>query len=347
MLIRPFLPADIPAAVRVWNECVRQGEVLYAPMTEERFGKTFFDREGCEPDCMFAAEKDGRLCGFVHGVPPESFRGGKPGNAYLTVLLDDSASRGQGVGKALLETLCGRMKARGAATLFISSVNPVNLSWIIPDTPGHDHNNMPGLDEDCAGAGFFLHEGFERRYSEVAMYIDLSDYRMSPKVPALQEKLRQEGIVTGPYDPALHCGFDRLCDRVGSEYWHDVLRTEIAAWEAGEPNADSRFWADGIRPAGPRVLLTATHEGEIVGFTGPVDLQKSGRGWFTGICTDPEYGRRGIATALFNLLLQAFREEGAQFTTLFTGMENPAKKIYTEAGLRPARAFTLMAKPLD
>ena len=50
---------------------------------------------------------------------------------------------------------------------------------------------------------------------------------------------------------------------------------------------------------------------------------------------------------LFNLLLQAFREEGAQFTTLFTGMENPAKKIYTEAGLRPARAFTLMAKPLD
>ena len=45
--------------------------------------------------------------------------------------------------------------------------------------------------------------------------------------------------------------------------------------------------------------------------------------------------------------MQAFREEGAQFTTLFTGMENPAKKIYTEAGLRPARAFTLMAKPLD
>ena len=206
---------------------------------------------------------------------------------------------------------------------------------------------MPGLDEGCAGVGFFLHTGFERRYSEVAMYIDLSGYRMSPKIPELQEKLRQEGIVTGVYDPAWHCGFDRLCDRVGSEYWRAVLRTETAAWEAGEPNADSRFWADGIRPSGPRPLLTATHGGEIVGFTGPVDLQKSGRGWFTGICTDPEYGRRGIATVLFNLLLQAFREEGAQFTTLFTGMENPAKKIYTEAGLRPARAFTLMAKPLD
>ena len=152
--------------------------------------------------------------------------------------------------------------------------------------------------------------------------------------------------MTGPYDPAMHGGFDRLCDRVGSEYWRDVLRTEIAAWEAGEPNADSRFWADGIQPSGPRTLLTATHGGEIVAFTGPVDLQKSGRGWFTGICTDPEYGRRGIATVLFHALMEAFVREGAQFTTLFTGADNHAQKIYLGAGLRPVRRFALMTKAL-
>ena len=346
MQIRPFQAADISSAVAIWNDCIRRGEVLYTPMTEQSFERTFFSREGCEPDCFLVAEDAGRLRGFIHGVPPESFRGGKPGNAYLTVILVDAASRGQGIGKVLLDALCERMKARDAETLFISSINPVNLSWIIPDTPGHDHNNMPGLDEGCAGVGFFLQAGFERRYREVAMYIDLSGYRMRPNIPILREKLRGEGIVTGAYDSAWHCGFDRLCDRVGSEYWRDVLRTEIAAWEAGTPNADSRFWADGIQPCGPRTLLTATHEGEIVSFTGPVDLQKSGRGWFTGICTDPEYGRRGIATVLFNLLLQAFQEEGAQFATLFTGMDNPARHIYEGAGMRPAREFTLMALPL-
>ena len=346
MRVRPFEQADLGAVMRIWNACVSRGEVLYKPLTEAYFEKKFILNEGCEPENLLVAEEGGEVLGFLHGVAPETFKGAKPGCAYLTVMMTDPACRGKGAGKALLQEFRRRMREKGAGTLYISSLNPVNLDWQVPDTPGHDHNNMPGLDEDCAGAGFFLKEGFERRYREVAMYIDLSGYRMDPKIPALQEKLRQEGIVTGVYDPAWHCGFDRLCDHVGSEYWRDVLRTEIAAWEAGAPNADPRFWADGLQPAGPRSLLTAVHEGEIVAFTGPVDLQKSGRGWFTGICTDPGYERRGIATVLFNLLMQAFRDEGAQFTTLFTGMDNHARRIYESAGLRPVRAFTLMTLSL-
>ena len=137
-----------------------------------------------------------------------------------------------------------------------------------------------------------------------------------------------------------------MCDRVGSEYWRDALRTEIAAWKKNEPNQDPRFWPDGIRPAGPRTLLTAVHEGQIVGFTGPVDRQRSGRGWFTGICADPHFERKGIATVLFNLLMQAFIREGAAFTTLFTGADSHARKIYRRAGLRSVREFALMALDL-
>ena len=111
-------------------------------------------------------------------------------------------------------------------------------------------------------------------------------------------------------------------------------------------HADPRMWADGIQPKGPRTLLTAVHEGQIVGFTGPVDLQKSGRGWFTGICTDPTFERKGIATVLFNLLMQAFVQEGAAFSTLFTGLDNPARKVYERAGMRPVRQFNLMTMKL-
>ena len=346
MLVRPFQENDIAQAVVLWNTCVANGEVLYTPMTEDSFRAAFYGREGCTAGGFLAAVEDGALAGLIHGVPPESFRGGKPGNAYLTVLLVAPAFRGRGVGTALLEALISRFQAQGATSLLISSVNPVSLSWLIPGTPGHDHNNMPGLDEGCAGVGFFLTNGFERRYREMAMYIDLSGYRLPAEIPEIQARLRREGIETGVYDPALHCGFDRMCDRVGSDYWRDVLRTETAAWEAGVPNADPRFWADGRQPKGPRPLLAATHEGEIVGFTGPVDLQQSGRGWFTGICTDPEYGRRGIATVLFNLLMRAFQDEGATFSTLFTGMDNPAQNIYKRAGLRPVREFTLMCKDI-
>ena len=178
------------------------------------------------------------------------------------------------------------------------------------------------------------------------MYMNLSGYRLPPKVEEIREKLKSEGIYTGPYDATWNCGFDKMCDGVGSEYWRNVLRTEIEAWKTGRPNADPRMWADGIPPKGPRTLLTAVHDGQIVGFTGPVDLQKSGRGWFTGICTDPAFEGRGIATVLFNLLMDEFVREGARFSTLFTGLDNHARKVYERAGMRPARQFNLMSMAL-
>ena len=344
--IRPMQSNDFAAVQRIWNDSVEKGEVLYYPLTEDYFEKKFIKNAGCATENLLIAEKDRRVVGFLHGVAPETFPLAKPGCAYLTCMMVDSVFRGRGIGKTLLEALKTQMKHRGAHTLYISSLNPVNLDWRIPGTPGHDHNNMPGLDTGCAGYGFFEKQGFQEKYREVSLYQDLSGCRMPSEVPEIQKKLAAEGIYTGLYQPEWDCEFDGMCDRVGSDYWRDVLRTEIAAWKDGQPNADSRFWADGIRPQGPRPLLIALHEGHIVGFTGPVDLQKSGRGWFTGICTDPLYERRGIATVLFNLLMQSFVQEGAQFTTLFTGTDSHAQKVYRRAGLRPVREFALMALTL-
>ncbi len=346
MLIRSMRPDDLPQVISIWNACVNAGEVLYYPLTEDYFRRKFVEGEGCEPDNLLVAEDGGRVIGFIHGVAPETFRLARPGQAYLTCVLVAPDRRGHGAGMALLEALKDRMKVRGATALSVSSLNPVNLDWRIPGTPGHDHNNMPGADVGCAGFGFFEAQGFARRHDEVSMYLNLADYRKPEGLDGLREKLAAEGVYTGPYDAALNCDFDGMCDRVGSDYWRDVLRTEIAAWRAGQPNADSRMWADGIRPAGPRTILAAVHDGCIVGFTGPVDKQRSGRGWFTGICTDPLFERRGIATVLFNLLMQAFVEEGAAFSTLFTGTDNHAQKIYRNAGMRPVRQFSIMTLPL-
>ena len=345
--IQPAQPEHLPAILEIWNGCVRSGETLLFPMTEESFRQKFVGRPGCEPDNLLAALRDGTVLGFAHGVAPQTFPGGRPGDAFLTQLMVDPAVRGRGIGRALLRAMAEKMRARGAVRLLISSVNPVNLSWRIPGSPGHDHNNMPGADAESPCFGFLPACGFRVLYREAALYINLAGYRPPEDLERIRARLQTEGIYTGPYDAAWDCGFDRLCDRVGSEYWRDVLRTEIAARKENRPNADPRFWPDGRMPAGPRTLLTAVHDGQIVGFTGPVDRQSSGRGWFTGICTDPEYSRRGIATVLFNDLLSSFVREGAAFTSLFTGEDNPAKKIYLRAGLRQARRFALMGLPLE
>lgn len=343
LLIRPFASSDLAAATALWNACAASGEVLYCPLTEDDFLRTFVLGEGCCPDFFLVAECSGSLQGMIHAVPPGSFRGAREGIGYITFELVAPGQRGKGTGRALLEEAVRRLKEQNASIVQISSVNPVHLAWRIPGTPGHDHNNMPGVDTQCSGSGFFPHMGFASLHTEVAMYLAMKDYRMPDEIPVLRERLRAQGIETGPWSPEKGREFDGMCDRVGSDYWREVLRTETGAWIAGQPNPDDRFWPDGRQPSGPRTLLTATTEGHIVGFTGPVDRQVSGRGWFTGICTDPLYERRGIASALFHLLMQSFVDNGSLFSTLFTGTDNHAQKIYLGAGMRPVRQFSLMA----
>ena len=174
----------------------------------------------------------------------------------------------------------------------------------------------------------------------------LRDYRWDPKLDAVMEKLTAEGIYVGRWQMGMGEKYDGMCDRVGSEYWRNVLRQELLAWHTGQPNADPECWPDGVQPAGPRPLLVAMKDEQIIGFTGPVDLQRSGRGWFTGICTDPEWGGRGIATVLFNLLMKEFVAEGAAFCSLFTGAQNHAQKIYQRAGLRVTSHWAVLSQSL-
>mgnify|MGYP002732982753 CR=1 FL=1 len=329
MQIRLFTPGDAPAIVALWRDCVRAGDVVYREPDEAYFRQKFLEDPNWEPALCPVAEEGGRLIGCLLAAGQKRPKTeAEAARAYVVLMLVDAAHRGRGVGRAMLAALEEELRARGKTELLINSLSPIQLDWTIPGTPGHDHNNAPGLDAECGGYGFFEKMGFENRHEEVAMYLNLKDYRYDEGIEGLRQKLRDEGIVVGRYDVSLRANFDRMCDRVGSEYWRDVLRAETAKEH-------------------PRVILAAVDQGRyMVGFTGPVDLQPSGRGWFTGICTDPEYERRGIATVLFNDLMREFVLEGAAFSTLFTGVDNHARRLYERTGFRAARRFAIMRKSL-
>lgn len=333
-VIRPAQKADEKAMLALWNSSVAASEVVYSPLDD-------LHRLEVPGAAAFVAEDAGDVIGWIHGVAQAGAATG-----YLTVLFVAPAYRRKGIGTALLRALEAHFAAQGVQVLACSGNNPVRLGWRVPGTPGHDHNNAPGVDEGSAGYPFLLASGLEVRLHEVAMYRDLSGYEWPEKMDEIRERLLAEGIAVGVYDGKRPLEFDGMCDRVGSDYWRNVLRQELAAWETGAPCADETLWVDETPPAGPRPLLLATHGNQIVGFTGPVDKQRSGRGWFTGICVDPDYGRRSIGALLFHMLMRAFVEEGAAFTTLFTGAENHAQQIYLRAGLSVVRTFAVMAKPL-
>lgn len=325
MEIRALRRSDLPAIVSLWNGCVQRGEVLYRPLEAAYFEEKFMRQPGA---AVLTAHADGALCGFAAGCRLTQFLPGQTEEntpAYLSVVMVAPERRRQGVGSALLAAFEAHFAALGKTAFAVSSLCPIQLDWVIPGTPGHEHNNMPGVDEDCPGFPFLKARGYAVAVREVAMYLDLAAYEKKPEVEERRAALRAEGITAGLYDVTQQAEFDGMCDRVGSEYWRQVLREETAK-------------------ENPRPILAAVTGGHMVGFTGPVDRQENGRGWFTGICTDPLYEKRGIAGVLFNDLMGEFIRIGAAYSTLFTGTENHAQRLYLKTGFRPARYFAIMKK---
>ena len=325
MVIRTLERGDIPAVVSLWNGCVERGEVLYRPLTAQYFEEKFIGQPGA---ALFAACEEETLCGFLAGCKKTEFLPGQTEEntpAFLAVMMVAPQYRRAGMGSALLAAFENHFSAMGKTAFVVSSTCPINLDWVIPGTPGHEHNNMPGMDEDCMGYAFLLKRGYASVVREVAMYLNLAEYEKKPEIEEKRAALRAQGICAGLYNCAQNAEFDGMCDRVGSEYWRQVLREETAK-------------------ENPRPILAAVTDGHIVGFTGPVDRQENGRGWFTGICTDPLYEKRGIAAVLFNDLMGEFIKVGAAYSTLFTGTENHAQRLYLKTGFRPARYFAIMKK---
>lgn len=55
-------------------------------------------------------------------------------------------------------------------------------------------------------------------------------------------------------------------------------------------------------------------------------------GGIAGVCTDSDYRRKGIATCLLKLSLDHIRRSGASNSSLYTGLDIPAHRIYSELG---------------
>ena len=341
MEIRALTPQYTSACVQLMRLISSRSEILYKPVTEDDFSARFFG----ENRWGFGAFEGDALVGYACAAAKTSYLNGENfANTplYLTMVLVDPENRRKGIGTALISELKALTKELGKPSLTVTDMNPVRLTWLIPGANGHDHNNAPGVDEDGMGYPFLLKQGFEARMHEVAMYVDLAKYQWNPELDAQIEALKAEGIYVGLWQVGMGEEYDGMCDRVGSEYWRNVLKQEIAAWHENRPNSDPDLWVDGLKPAGPRPILVAMKEEHIIGFTGPVGRQQSGRGWFTGICVDPEYGGKGIGTILFNMLMAAFQKEGAAFSSLFTGTANHAQKIYRRAGFAPHARWAVM-----
>lgn len=319
MKLRPFEEQDVPALYTLWNRAAPAWG--YAPLTPAQMDRAIFRNPHFDPSLAFVLE-DGSLHGFGCAAFGDDLPGGAQRGYLSCMVTDDATDAGFDL---LLDGLEQALAAAGCTMADVLFFNPIHLPWIIPGTPGHTHNNMPGCWVDGPAYGRMRARGYDERARECAMYLKLGDFRLPAALQEKQNALAEQNYWIQMYDPAVHTDLEELLKTLGNSEWE----REISACAAdGTP------------------FLAALCGRSVVGFAGPVYPEPGGRGYFTGIGVAPAHEGRGLGTLLFYRLCEAEQAAGAQYMSLFTGEKNPARHIYQRAGFEVVRTFGILRKAL-
>lgn len=135
---------------------------------------------------------------------------------------------------------------------------------------------------------------------------------------------------------------DRI-EEIAVEAWESAYEQYLE--NLGEELFDARFegdWraykASQVREQcqrKPEQVLVATVEESVVGFVTFTVDEETAIGTIGNNAVDPAFQGRGIATKLYETVLEEFRERGLQFAQVSTGLEEayaPARRAYEKVG---------------
>ena len=245
---------------------------------------------------------------------------------YLSYLCVAPDCRRKGLATALMEELEEALAADPVVEkLEVVFHNPVQLPWYVPHGNGDYHPCLPGVDKSSGLYLFLKNRGYRDYATQNCYYRRMSDYADKPSIAAARERLLSEGIELTLYDPDKHHGLPELFDNINNPGWkaHVLAHLDL-----------------------PVVVAVDLNEGGlVVGYTGPLSVSGTpGRGNFCGIGVRTEYRGRGIGKPVFCEMCARHKDGGADFMSLYTGEDNPARNIYESAGFRIVRSFADMRK---
>ncbi len=119
LTLRPPLPSEFESWQRLWEGYnsfyKRTGPTAIAAEVTRMTWSRFFD--AYEPVHALVAEREGSLVGLVHYIFHRNTTMLGP-TCYLQDLFTDEATRGQGVGRALINAVYDRAKSAGATRVY-------------------------------------------------------------------------------------------------------------------------------------------------------------------------------------------------------------------------------------
>ncbi len=333
-----FVKAEMEDAAKLclfWNRFAEK-EILHKQMDEMDFSKLWMENNQTTQKITLMAMDGQKLIGFANGCYVEN----KP-FGYITFVLVDPEYRHQKVGTMLLVALEQELQKIASAQLEYYDViffNPINLEWIIPGTPRHDHPNAPGVDMGSDGFIWLKNCGYRARTYENSFYQPIQNFAYSDAILQKMKQQKQQRLGIAYYDSDKHYGMRELMDNLDSDDWKQHIYGNL---EKEHPDPILIAYSERSED------LDEKGRAKAVGFTGPLRVQQSGRGFFAGIGVHSEYRQYGLGKVLFSGLCNSLKEMGAVYMTLFTGEENPARNIYESAGFKIVRSWSTMRRKVS
>ena len=235
------------------------------------------------------------------------------------VLLDETCDTAENTALllgAVEESFRAKGKSVAAVTFFQSPASAVD----------HPRNGRPPAQQHARHSeGYPLYErmlalGYREAATEMAMYLDLAAFAYPAAMEERAAKMAAQGYTVDWYKEGVHRGVDEMVASLGNPMWD----AEIPGARRHAPSSS------------PATRSQASPTG-VPGADRP--------GYFAGIAVEERYRGHGSAS-FFYRLCRAEKECGAQYMSLFTGIDNPAQNIYKEAGFTPRRYFAVMIKEL-
>lgn len=326
MKLEKYKEQYLDEVVKIWNEDVA-ATTIAAPLTKEEFHKKFMENPNYDNDGMLLAIEDGKVVGFGVAIyyKNEENKAKTPG--YIPCIAVTKSFQRRGIGTAILKELEAYLKEQGKTYVRNFFASPINFAWYIPGYDRHIHGGMPAIEINSPFYFLLVNNGYIVNGEQDGYHLDLGPYELPEKVKKTIEIREQEGYTITFYDKDKHHGFEELFEALKTPGWYQSTLYNL-------------------KRENPYPMLIVQKDGEILGWTGSVYTESTGRGHLDGVGVHPKTQGLGLGKAMFSYLCYQSKVNGAKYMTLFTGSENPARNIYMYAGFRLAKSFAILRKEL-
>ena len=323
MKLRNLEITDIEQVVKLWNENTK----MYKPFTLETFKSHVLNHPDFKIDGAFVATDNDKIIGLGIAVIRKIDVDNIAAPGYMTTLLVHKEYRRVGVAKKLLTLMEEYVKNHNKNKIRISYRSTLNYPWFIPDTDRHDHAGAPGAIINSDLYFFLINNEYKVVDEQDAFHLDLKKYTMPEKVENKIKRNEEEEYYIELYQKDKHYGLEEFYDDINDEGFIRVIK-------------------ENLQKEKPNPFLVISKDGKILGWTGAMYTEESGRAHFDGIAISNTIRNRGLGQGLWCSLAKYSKEHGSSFMSFFTGRTNHARYIYLKSGFKIIQSFAIMEKEI-